>query len=319
MNLAVPHRSLIRVSALVAAACGWLAGAATPAFAQPKAAGSPLPDSVALKAIPADAVEVAAAVPGAKAGDKLTLRGRIAMARDAFDPAKASFVLTDDASASSCCPKDGTLVETCKLDGTRRATVRIVDAAGQPLSGGLEGRAGLKHGAEVFVVGTVAASSEKDALVVNATGVHVPTVGIPLGLIGAGIKDAKDVSDLKKAGGLKKGDRVVLRGLVGGSKSPFVSGRTMFTLVGNALHPCNASGDDHCKTPWDYCCDPKSVITANSATVRIVDGQGNPLKADLKGRAGIRELSEIVVSGKVLSADKGTLIVDAEMLEVAKP
>lgn len=304
----------------VLAMCGMFSMSVVAAAQPAKPTPEPLPSSVVLSEMPTDSKEVAAAIGSAKPGDRITLRGRIALAKDAFDASKSVFTLTDDAAAAGCCPKDGTLVDSCKLNGEQKATIQLVDASGQPKSGGLDGRNGLKHGAEVFVVGTVASTNGKDALVINATALHVPMVGLPLGVISkdAG-PDAKDVSDVKKAGGLKKGDKVMIRGLIGGSKAPFVGGRAMFTLVGNAIKPCNAKPGDKCSSPWDYCCDPKSAITANSATIRVVDAQGNPLKLELKGRAGLRELSDVIVAGTVSMADKATLIVDATSVQVVAP
>lgn len=308
-------RSIASLVLIAAAGAGL---AVSSSHAQPTSSG--LPSSVLITKMPTDAKEVSAAVVSAQPGEKITLRGRIALAKDAFDQSKSVFTLTDDAAAAGCCPKDGSLMESCKLGGDRKATIQVIDAAGKPISGGLDGRSGLKHGAEVFVVGTVASTNGKDSLVVNASGLHVPAVSVPLGLFtGEAAADAKNVSDARKTGGFKKGDKIVLRGVIGGSKEPFVTSRTMFTLMGNALKPCNANPDDKCASPWDYCCDPKSAITANSATIRVVDAKGNPLKTDLKGRAGLKELSDVVVVGTVAMADKNSLIVDASSLHVAKP
>ena len=91
--------------------------------------------------------------------------------------------------------------------------------------------------------------------------------------------EARNVSDVKKAGALKKGDKVVLRGVIGGSKEPFVQNRAVFTLVGNGLKPCNANPEDTCATPWDYCCDPRSEVAAHSATIFVTDAKGNPTTA----------------------------------------
>jgi hypothetical protein len=280
----------------------------------------PLPPSVEAAPMPAGALEIADAMKAAKVGQEIALRGRIAMAKDAFASDSAVFTLTDDAAAAGCCPKDGSLMETCKLPPAMKATIQIVDESGSPLKTGLDGKGGLRHGAEVFVVGQVASANGSDSLVVSARAIHVPRAGLPIGFfVRQAPQAAKDLSDARKSGQLKKGDTVELRGVIGGSRDPFVEGRAMFTLMGSGLKPCNANPDDKCAQPWDYCCETQDDIKANSATIRIPDDKGNPLRTDIKGRVGIKELSEVVVVGKVAMADKGVLLVDASSIYVVRP
>lgn len=272
-----------------------------------------LPSSAVIAAMPQSSLEIAA-LAIAKPGEKIVIRGRIPMSKDAFN-ADGSFVLVDDVAAAECCPKDGTLLDSCKLDASKKIIVKLVDSAGKPLTGSLQNKNGLKAGAEVFVSGSLDPAAPSTIL---ASGIHVPAVSLPMGtLVAAAPADAKDVAAQKKVH-LEKGDRVTIRGVIGGSKAPFVQGRAMFTLMSTSLKPCNANPEDKCPVPWDYCCETKAHITANAATIRLVDSKGNLLKTDLKGRAGIRELSELIISGKVFTAEKGALVIDAESLHIVK-
>ena len=128
---------------------------------------------------------------------------------------------------------------------------------------------------------------------------------------------AKSVEEVKKSA--KPGDSVVIRGLVGGSLEPFVESRAVFTLMGTGLKPCGVGSPmPECKTPWDYCCDPPKEIAAHSATIQIVDAGGSPLKLSLKGQHSVKELSDLVVVGKVKQADKNLLVIDANKIYVRK-
>lgn len=129
--------------------------------------------------------------------------------------------------------------------------------------------------------------------------------------------DAADVTAAKAAA--KVGDQVSIRGRIGGTKKPFVEGRGMFTLVGEALPACSDNPDDHCKTPWDYCCETKADIAANSATIQLVDAAGAPLHADLNGQHGVKELSELIVIGTVAQADGPVFVVNATAAYIVKP
>ncbi len=127
--------------------------------------------------------------------------------------------------------------------------------------------------------------------------------------------EAKEVKDIKPT--VKAGDQVVIHGRIGGSKDPFVAGRAMFTLVDTHLKACGEEDPaDSCKTPWDFCCEPKEVMTANTATVQVVGPEGAPLKTDLKDAHGLKPLSKVTVVGKVASIEGGSLVVNAQGLWV---
>lgn len=150
----------------------------------------------------------------------------------------------------------------------------------------------------------------------NAAG---STATLPASLFAATApEDARDVSEARKSK-INEGDIVTLRGVIGGSRQPFVPGRAVFTLMGSALKPCNEIPGDNCGTPWDYCCERRSDITANSATIRVVDAKGDPVRIDVKGQHGVKELSEVIVTGKVSAVESGVLVVDATSIHVVRP
>lgn len=269
--------------------------------------------------LPVDAVEIIAAMKTAKVGDTLTLRGHIALSKDAISRDSATFTLVDEAARQGVAPSTDKLPDSdAGVPASARAVVQVLDTSGQPLRAGLSGKHGLKPGAEVFVSGKVLAADNAERLVLSVTSMHVPRSSVPAGFfIASAPAGARDVSEARKAGGLKVGDPVVLRGRVGGGASPFVSGRAVFTLMGRGLKACNENPDDRCKQPWDYCCETHDDIVANSVTVQVADAKGQVLRTDLKGRRGIRELAELVIVGKVSSAEGKALVVNATAMYVA--
>lgn len=266
--------------------------------------------------LPGGALEITAAMKSAKAGETITVRGNVAMSKDAFVENRALFTLVDESTRKGCCPPSDKLPDTaCDIPAEGRATVQIVDANGRPLRGGLSGQHGLKPGAEVFVTGRVETANGTDVLVLTVESMHVPRTPLPSGFfVDTQPANARDVSEVRKAVTLKSGDDVVLRGRIGGSTEPFVAGRAVFTLVGRGLKACNENPDDKCSKPWDYCCETKKEILANSVTVQVVDANGQVLRTDMKGRRALKELSEIVVVGKVSSSDGATVVITASSI-----
>lgn len=264
-------------------------------------------------ALPADALEIVDAMKTAKVGEVVTLHGHIALANDALSADTASFTIVDEAARKGPAPALDRLPQTeSGVPAAARAVVQVVDSSGQPARGTLAGRHGLRPGAEVFVTGKVLAADGAERLVVSVQAMHVPRSPLPAGFfLASAPTEARDVSEARKSGGLKVGDAVVLKGRVGGSKAPFVAGRAVFTLMGRGLKACNENPDDQCKQPWDYCCETRDDIVANSVTVQAVDAKGQVLRTEMKGRRGLRELTELVVVGKVTATDGKSLVVAA--------
>ena len=125
----------------------------------------------------------------------------------------------------------------------------------------------------------------------------------------------KDIKDAKPT--LKAGDKVVLVGRIGGSDEPFVTERAIFTLVDRRLKACGeGTAMDSCKTPWDYCCEAREDITANSATVRVVGADGQPIKAELNGVKGLKPLATVTVVGTVATAEGENVVINVSGLYV---
>ena len=123
--------------------------------------------------------------------------------------------------------------------------------------------------------------------------------------------DAKDVKAAKA--NLKPGDEVVLRGVIGGRVDPIAANRAIMTVIDPSIQTCDKmeGGDDHCKTPWDACCEEQESIAAAAATVQVVNDKGQPLKVGLNGHKGIAPGKDVTVAGKVRSVGEKNLIVDA--------
>lgn len=127
---------------------------------------------------------------------------------------------------------------------------------------------------------------------------------------------AKTVEEVKAS--VKTGEKVLIRGRIGGSSAPFVEGRAVFTLMGSGLKACSDDPEDKCKSPWDYCCETPEAIAKHSATVQVVDAVGNPLRIGLKGANGLKELSEVIVQGTVKEAKDKVLIINATSLYIIR-
>ncbi|MCX5690784.1 MAG: hypothetical protein NTV94_13545 [Planctomycetota bacterium] len=271
-------------------------------FVSEAGAGQASPEDVRqlfVQALPAGALELSEAIASAKPGETITFRGYVGAGPDAF-------------------AKDGAGLQLVAAPASKDpiVTVRFATKEGTPLVAAVSGKFGLKAGAEVFVTGKVEATTP--GLTVVASSVHVPRSSMPETIFATKVPEkVRDVSEARKdSAALKVGDEVVLRGRIGGSKEPFVAGRAITTLVGRGLKACSDHADDKCTVPWDYCCETKQDITANSATIQIVDAKGQVLRTDLKGRRGIKELSEVVVIGKVAVADAKALVINATSIVV---
>jgi hypothetical protein len=110
---------------------------------------------------------------------------------------------------------------------------------------------------------------------------------------------------------------VTLVGRIGGSLSPFVSGRASFTVVDASLVPCSENPGDTCPTPWDYCCDTDKLPAA-TAVVKLVDADGATVAKDAKRDLGMKELQTVVVKGKAKRDEAGNLTVLAPAVFVKK-
>lgn len=106
---------------------------------------------------------------------------------------------------------------------------------------------------------------------------------------------------------------VVLTGLVGGSREPFVGGLAAFTIVDPKVPHCQP--EEGCPTPWDYCCT-QDQVKDNVAMIKVVDDEGNPVATDARELLGVKELSRVVVKGTAERDEQGNLAVLADQVYV---
>lgn len=137
-------------------------------------------------------------------------------------------------------------------------------------------------------------------------------------LLAAAPAGAKPLPEVKKSA--QKGDTVVFTARIGGRHEPFVKSRAVMVVIDPAIPSCSDMGeDDHCPTPWDYCCEAPEAITAGTATVQFVGADGKPLPVELQGQGGLAPLATITVTGVVAEKDdSGLFIVNATGIHVAK-
>lgn len=137
-------------------------------------------DKIWLESAPEEVVAVASARQ-LSPGEPVAVAGVIGGVMHPFTEGFASFVVGDDAIVfcnemgedDHCSTPWDACCEDPALLASRRALVQVLDADGMPLEVELRGQQGLKELSEVVVVGTVAAESTEENLIINATGIHV--------------------------------------------------------------------------------------------------------------------------------------------------
>ncbi len=128
--------------------------------------------------------------------------------------------------------------------------------------------------------------------------------------------DAKSITEVRKA--VEVGKEVTLAGKVMGRKDPFIEGRALLMLGDPAkITSCDLMPGDSCVTPWDVCCDDNDVIKASTATIQVVDADGKLIKQGLKGVNGIKELSQLVITGTIAEGSNAdNLLINATAIYV---
>lgn len=96
----------------------------------------------------------------------------------------------------------------------------------------------------------------------------------------------------------REGDAVVIVGRIGGRVEPMSADSPTFLIIDASVEDCTAEGDEGCPTPWDYCCTPAERLTANAATVVLVDDEGLTLDANPVD-AGLKPSDTVVIVGTV--------------------
>jgi hypothetical protein len=123
--------------------------------------------------------------------------------------------------------------------------------------------------------------------------------------------DAKSVIEVRQKS--KDGDEVVVIGQVGGLPEPFTDGRAIFLIADTTLKPTEG-----CDCPWDFCEYPNKEVAAARLTVRFTDDKGKTVAHGAREMFGIKELSKVVVKGKVSRDEKDNVIVVASGIHVSK-
>lgn len=116
----------------------------------------------------------------------------------------------------------------------------------------------------------------------------------------------------------KPGETLTVRGWIMGNDSPFVEGRAAFILGDpKVITACSEMPDDHCKTPWDACCDSPEDKQRATATIQIVDGDGRVLKEGIEGVEGIEKLAKLKVTGTVAEGSSAQrLVINASAIDL---
>lgn len=116
------------------------------------------------------------------------------------------------------------------------------------------------------------------------------------------------------------GQTVTVVGKIGGSRKPFANGRPIFTVVDLKLDSCDEDPDDACERPWDYCCEEKTTLTANTATLEFVDAAGKLLSASAEGSHGLVPLAIVTATGVVREKTAtGAFTIDVQQIHVLPP
>ncbi|MDG1070164.1 MAG: hypothetical protein P8P32_01030 [Akkermansiaceae bacterium] len=141
---------------------------------------SPL-EKLLLASTPEKAIDIADLRKSAQAGDTVTFTGNVIGSEPVFMDGRAVMIMGDPKKITSCNLIPGDECETpwdvcCDDPDVIKAsivTVQVVDDAGKPLKTGLKGLGGMKELSALTVTGEVAEGSNKDNMLVNATGIFV--------------------------------------------------------------------------------------------------------------------------------------------------
>ena len=118
----------------------------------------------------------------------------------------------------------------------------------------------------------------------------------PSWLLASAPADPSGIGETKKTA--KAGDKVVLRGVIGGRVDAMSNDTALLVLMDTGVENGCTSKGDNCATPWDYCCATPEDLAANNATVQLVDESGAPIAIDLRTK-GIAPLDTVIIVGVV--------------------
>jgi hypothetical protein len=151
-----------------------------PAAAQADGPAEALPAELILDKSPDGAQDVVTVKKAAKAGDTVTIRGRVGGSEKPLADNRAIVTLIDltlptcEKSAMDTCPTPwDACCEPSEEITAKSATIQVVGPDGRPLKATLAGVSGIAPLKELIVTGKVRTPADSGALVVDATGIYV--------------------------------------------------------------------------------------------------------------------------------------------------
>lgn len=143
-------------------------------------ASEQLPASLILENSPGEAKDLVAVQKSAKAGETVTLRGRVGGTEKPLADDRAMLTLIDptvitcETMPDDACPTPWDAC--CDPDAAAKsATIQVVGPDGRPLKAPLSGVGGIAPLKELIVTGKVRTPADTGALVIDATGIYVKT------------------------------------------------------------------------------------------------------------------------------------------------
>ena len=124
--------------------------------------------------------------------------------------------------------------------------------------------------------------------------------------------DAVTVTQLRESGYVP-GQRVTVRGQIGGRKMPWIKGMALMVVAdANSLATCTTGS---CGTPWGFCSAPADKLHQYTGIVRWLDEEGKPRRVSFHELADIAPLSTVVITGTIADVgDPRALVIDADGL-----
>lgn len=103
---------------------------------------------------------------------------------------------------------------------------------------------------------------------------------------------------------------ITVIGRVAGLMEPFSKDFATLVLADDTVMTCERNPGDSCETPWDACCVEPKVLAASRLSVQVTGEDGLPVSRTLKGVHGLKELDQLVITGKVSdgSSDENLII-----------
>lgn len=116
-----------------------------------------------------------------------------------------------------------------------------------------------------------------------------------------------------KAAGAR--DKVIVTGRI----ADVVGGFAAFRIMDVAIPYCGEKNpEDHCKTPWDYCCESSTTRSENSLLVEVRGADGKPLQTP--ALPDLRLLDVVKVTGKLaVDEHKNQVLLADGIFRAARP